>query len=488
VGRSATCTAPIVGSTSKTFCAGVNCAARKTIAVIRAIETPALRNFGLGFIATSGGRYASHATIAEYNVSVKLQIAIAKMNQRHILRIIILIELTACVFLTAVLTYLVRSLNTTPNPAPVAIRVTHTPAPLATLKPPSTTVIATITLMPTMTLKKYKVALGDTLWDIALRFNVPLERLIATNPNIDPDKLIVGQVLIIPNPIEPLPMPTATKTNTASFSALTASPSPSPNLSSRQYPFVSSISANAREIFLRGQKLGNRRDVFSKVGDSITVAPVYLTPIGQGKYNLHTYNDLESVIQYFSQTAARDGNSFVNTSLTAKGGWSAWTVLNFYAADKRYCLPDEMPLVCEYRIVKPSVAIIMLGTTDVEQTTDRVYERYMRQTIEVSINMGVIPILSTIPAYHRTAFDKRVPTINSILFKLAKEYDVPVMDYWGSLRGRANDGLSSDGVHPSNPPNGDAADFTSEALEYGFTVRNLLTLQALDAVWRNVLK
>jgi hypothetical protein len=41
-----------------------------------------------------------------------------------------------------------------------------------------------------------------------------------------------------------------------------------------------------------------------------------------------------------------------------------------------------------------------------------------------------------------------------------------------------------DGVHPSPAPAGHNADFQPQYLGYGYTIRNLTALQALDAVWR----
>jgi hypothetical protein len=42
-------------------------------------------------------------------------------------------------------------------------------------------------------------------------------------------------------------------------------------------------------------------------------------------------------------------------------------------------------------------------------------------------------------------------------------------------------------VHPSVPADQNTADFRAERLIYGFTIRNLVTLHALDALWRGVI-
>jgi LysM repeat protein len=254
------------------------------------------------------------------------------------------------------------------------------------------------------------------------------------------------------------------------------------------YPYISNVTESSRRIYQLGQSLGNRPDVFSKVGDSITVASAFMTPVGTGEYDLREYAYLGSVVEYYSGTIARNDNSFANTSLTAKGGWSAWTVLNPGAANREHCLEDEVPLVCEYRLVRPSVALIMLGTNDVANTGMGNYEEWMRETVEISISMGVIPVLSTIPEYHRPDVEGRVQTINGIIRNLSYEFDVPLWDYHAALEGLPNDGLSSDGIHPSWSPTPGPADFSPESLQNGMTVRNLTALQALDAIWREVVR
>jgi hypothetical protein len=249
------------------------------------------------------------------------------------------------------------------------------------------------------------------------------------------------------------------------------------------YPYISGIKPRAIAIFEVGQALGNRSDVFSKVGDSITVSDAFLKPIGEGDYNLRDYAYLQPVIDFYSAEVARDANSFANTSLAAKGGWSVWHEFNAKSANPEYCLPDETPLVCEYRVVQPSVALIMLGTNDVLTMSTGKYETYMRRVLETSIDMGVIPIVSTIPDY--TSQDAKVRAMNAIIARLAAEYQVPLWDYWASLQMYPKRGLSVDGVHPSWAV---PADFTPGFLRYGMTNRNLTALQALDAVWQLVIK
>jgi len=250
------------------------------------------------------------------------------------------------------------------------------------------------------------------------------------------------------------------------------------------YLYISGITTRSHEIYMAGQAMGNRLNVFSKVGDSITDNAAFLKPIGEGNYNLRAHAYLQPVIDYYSQEIARDANSFANTSLAAKGGWSVWHEFDADSVITNDCLDGETPLVCEYRVVRPSVALIMLGTNDVMTMSPGKYEEYMRQVIETSIDMGVIPVVSTIPDFYYQDVGNKVQLMNDIIIGLAQEYQVPLWNYWASMQELTGKGLSMDGIHPSWAV---PADFTPNFLKYGMTNRNLTALQALDAVWRLVI-
>jgi hypothetical protein len=246
--------------------------------------------------------------------------------------------------------------------------------------------------------------------------------------------------------------------------------------------------AHLKEIFRRGQSLGNRANAFAKIGDSITVASGFLHPYGSQQYNLRQYNDLEEVISFFIQAAMyNDKNPFTASSQAAAVGWSTESVLNPEKADPRYCYPGEYPLLCEYLAVKPSIALIMLGTNDVSSMTAAAYEKNLHRIIDVSLERGVNPVISTIPV--RQGYGEKVAQFNTVIKAAAETYDIPLWDYAAAMEVLPDQGISGDGTHPSLPPAGvnAAADFTPENLQYGFTIRNLTALQVLDALLRNVI-
>jgi murein DD-endopeptidase MepM/ murein hydrolase activator NlpD/lysophospholipase L1-like esterase len=251
---------------------------------------------------------------------------------------------------------------------------------------------------------------------------------------------------------------------------------------------ITNITSRARDIFLRGKSLGNRPNVFSKIGDSITVATYVYHPLSWATRNLRDYSFLQPVLTYFSAATIRDGkNSFENTSLSADNGWSTWDVLNPAKANPLFAKAGEPPLIAELRNTKPAVALIMLGTNDTPSTTPGNYTTNLNQIVQIVIDMGVIPVISTIPS--RVGLDARVNDFNNIIRNIAQTQQIPLWDYWTAMSKLPNNGLSADGTHPSYPP-GDfslAGDLSTTNLQYGYTLRNLTILEVLDAVWKQAL-
>ncbi len=254
----------------------------------------------------------------------------------------------------------------------------------------------------------------------------------------------------------------------------------------RSSPLPGPTASHIREIYRRGQQQGNRADVFSKVGDSITATAMFLTPFGDGSYDLGEYEDLAPLLAHYTDATLRTGNPFNNQSLAARPGWTAQAVLNPNNALDGVCQPGESPLRCEYRLSQPSVALIMFGTNDLGSRTVDEFAADMQQIVDTSVEMGVIPVISTIPP--RLDYTDSVNIFNAALRELAASNRVPLWDYAAALDPLPDDGLSADGIHPNVPPGGAvaAAQFSPQTLQYGFTVRNLTALQVLDDVRRTL--
>jgi uncharacterized protein YraI len=293
---------------------------------------------------------------------------------------------------------------------------------------------------------------------------------------------VMSQYLQVGGSLDLVPIPAEASVPTpVSFSA--------PSVASVGSP-ISGITSNSTQIFRRGQSFGNRANVFSKVGDSITATGHFMYSFGWGRYNLHDYAYYQDVISYFSGTTARESNSFANGSLAAKPYWSSATVLDPASAEAGTCQPGEMPLVCEYRIVRPSVALIMIGTNDIGRSSPEQFQANLQTIVQISMDMGVIPVLSTLPPRPGNASETTL--FNQIIISTAQGYDVPLWDLYTSMLKLPGNGLDPDGVHPSfvggeysnYDPSGD---FTATNLQYGYPFRNLMGLQVLDAVWRQII-
>jgi hypothetical protein len=152
-------------------------------------------------------------------------------------------------------------------------------------------------------------------------------------------------------------------------------------------------------------------------------------------------------------------------------------------ADPEYCRQDETPLACEYRVVRPSIALIMFGTNDVGYRSAGEYRSDLLRIVRVSEQMGIIPVLSTIP--DRPDIGDKVNEFNAIVREIARQRNLPLWDYAADMHRLPNNGLAKDNVHPSSPPDwyDAAADFHQRNLVYGYVVRNLTALKMLYSLW-----
>lgn len=96
----------------------------------------------------------------------------------------------------------------TPSHADLLLYLTSTPSPTLAQAPE---VIFADTPLPTPTPFTYIIKSGDTMGAIAEQFRIPLDALMAANPNVSPNAMSVGQKLLIPADINnPSGEPTAT--------------------------------------------------------------------------------------------------------------------------------------------------------------------------------------------------------------------------------------------------------------------------------------
>ncbi|OGO47696.1 MAG: hypothetical protein A2W37_09630 [Chloroflexi bacterium RBG_16_63_12] len=271
------------------------------------------------------------------------------------------------------------------------------------------------------------------------------------------------------------PIPTATLTPTQTpTQTLTPTPTAPPVPA-----YISGLTANAREIFLRGQSLGNRAHAFALVGDSNTDNPAFFAPFDFGSYNLGEHGYLQGTLNYF-------GGSFARDSVAAVGGFSTAKVLDPAFNDPAWCSSSESPLACEYRLQRPSIALILLGTGD-HQIWQGFRGRY-RQVVEYTLAQGIIPVLIT-KADDLESLEDGAPAgyINGVIVQMSGDYRVPLLDLRQAVAPLPNRGLLPDGFHYNYPGDGQFANFADGYLDYGFNMRNLTGLQVLDVLRRQVM-
>jgi len=236
-------------------------------------------------------------------------------------------------------------------------------------------------------------------------------------------------------------------------------------------PVVPVVSEQARAIYRRGIELGRNPHAFAKIGDCGSTPSWFLGAFDgpPDQYRLGEYAYLQDSIEYFA-------GSFGRTSVAARPGFNVSSIFSPLWADPAQCRPGEGPLICEIRVTNAIYAFIMMGTNDVWRLDE--FEPQMRRAIEDLIDHGVVPILAT-----KADNIEQDNSINATIVRLAREYDVPLWNFWAAVNTLPDYGLQEDGVHLTWA--GNRFD-DPEALSRGWPIRNLTALQALDAVRKGI--
>jgi hypothetical protein len=341
--------------------------------------------------------------------------------------------------------------------------------------------------------------------------------------------LLIGACAPPPNPtptapptrtLAPLPRSTVTPTPSLSPSDVNDTPIPSltptliaptsipptlaptytfgdiPSMERRLYdtPIFGNIATDrARQIFAAGQGMGNRADVFTTIGDSNTTNGDFLQPIGMGAdayCDWGAYADLAASVGYFSVPPTADNaaaNSFTHHSQAARKGFNSAAVLDSFWASEDVCRRGESSLMCEFRLVQPSVAIVMLGGIDINDMDTPQYTANMRAIVQTTIQQGVIPVVTTFVVLpERGALYERSLEFNMALLDIAAAEGTPLLNLWAAAQSLPDHGIGPDRTHLKAVV-GSFCSFDGAQTLYGGTLRNLLTLQVLDALRRDVL-
>ena len=239
------------------------------------------------------------------------------------------------------------------------------------------------------------------------------------------------------------------------------------------------------EIFAQGRALGNNPRVFMKVGDSVTATQPFMIGFGNGEYNLGAYSNLQASIDFFNVSPApRIANSFVHTGVAAVNGFVSGAVFDGTWSPE-YC-GKLVPLHCEYDILRPSVAIVLFGGQDVRLFDAGFLQNNLRKIAVDLKKLGVIPVFTTFPMHPSYRYEDTI-LFNTVVISVANEHNIPLINLYRALQA-----LPEAGTKPNDPVHLTQGEtffsFNGEETQYGVTLRNLLTLQALDILRQEVLQ
>lgn len=238
--------------------------------------------------------------------------------------------------------------------------------------------------------------------------------------------------------------------------------------SDRTYsPITAAVARQLRTIALKnGDTL--RDDVFMKVGDSITESPNFLSCFGGTDFDLGSHGELKPALDHFRGGQAGTTNPFARQSLAAMADWPASAAL----------AGSPSPLEQEQDAVTPRYAVVMFGTHDAAGRSIYAYAADMMTLVDQLTEVGVIPILSSIPPNLVNAMaNAQTPRFNAVTRGIAQARRLPYMDFWKELQPLPGKGLDG-GFQPNSLADG-ACRLTSEGLKFGYNVRNLLALSSL---------
>jgi hypothetical protein len=289
------------------------------------------------------------------------------------------------------------------------------------------------------------------------------------------------------SPTQPV-HPTASQAAPVSIPSVAASPTQVPSLTPdtrlkpqqwQDWPVLPALSARARSLYQAGLAQGNNPKAFSKIGDCQNITSHFLGAFDDPQlFKLGArYESLQATINQFK-------GSFNRESAAVRPGFNVAAVLSPLQADPTVCQAGENPVACELRLNKPSIAVISMETWWAKKPADE-YEKYMRQILDIVIAKKVLPILAT-----KADNLEGDGSVNAILAKLAYEYDIPLWNFWKAVQPLPGGGLTEDGFHLSHASDSPEDPLFNRrlsepaAMNFGWPMRNITALQALEAVWR----
>lgn len=252
-------------------------------------------------------------------------------------------------------------------------------------------------------------------------------------------------------------------------------------------PVLPEITAAMREVYAAGQAAGNTATGITKVGDSLSVSPIYLLPLNQRMderrldddpgHDLGPYSYLQTTLDSFY-------GAVVEASVASQVGLSTYAVFDPTWATADDCRAGETPLACEFRRSRPAFAFVTFGPNDVRAMTAEEYAEQMRRIVEEALAAHVIPVLATFSVDPEDELWWQSVGFNLMLAEVAAEYAVPLVNLWAEARILPEYGLDVDGIHLRHSGFQGFYYPTGHEVYYGVSLQNLLALAMLDELRR----
>ena len=240
-------------------------------------------------------------------------------------------------------------------------------------------------------------------------------------------------------------------------------------------------------------KFRGRPGVVLHIGDSIT----YANPYGQWPRGGEGKTEADkAILRWMHSGAENETDGWWLARFDHPDGGRSYTACGGIRADEMLAggkqrMPSFAKLLDTY---KPQMVVLMLGTNDASAGRGvEAYQADMAKAVDLMLERGVIPILSTIPPH--VGQPDKAKAYNEALRKLAKKRAIPLLDYEKEILKRRPDDwngtlLGKNDVHPTAEVNGTKATSapTAENLRNsGYLLRGWLSVQKVAEVKRTVL-
>jgi hypothetical protein len=253
-------------------------------------------------------------------------------------------------------------------------------------------------------------------------------------------------------------------------------------------PIDASQKARLRTIVASGTASGRVLGRMGQIGDSITESSAYFrNAILGGPTSNETGHDYASIRSWlaYSGTQPADGSSFYNNYGKDYhwGNSSGWNLLEAIQAGhpSRGVLQGDLGVPGQY-----SWVLIMFGTNDIDSFWNpTIWKPMYHDFIQGYIDLGVVPVLSTIPPEQAHIGDNNVQEANEVVKQLAAEMQIPWVDYYSLILhfqpvNWVGTLIGNDGTHPSAGTGGQGFSQTAQSSTDGYALRTKLTLDMAE--------